>query len=130
MDKINKKVLVVEDEEVLRRALVDNLNSEGFNVISAANGEEGLELALKESPDLILVDIVMPQMDGIVMAQKIRAQKGDVIPMIILTNFDDPEHVRRAVESNIFDYFIKSEWRIKDVMIAVKKKLGLRNHHS
>lgn len=130
MDTTTKKILVVEDEDVLRNTLVDNLTAEGFNVISAVNGEEGLAMALKENPDLILVDIVMPQMDGIVMAQKIKAQKGDRVPMIILTNFDDPEHIRRAVDSNIFDYFVKTEWRIQDIMTAVKKKLGLKNHSS
>lgn len=124
MDTTKKKILVVEDEEALRMSLVDSLKSEGFDVVSAVNGEEGLAMALKESPDLILLDIVMPQMDGIVMAQKLKAEKGDKIPMIILTNFDDPEHVRRAVESNIFDYFVKSDWRIKDVIAAVRKKLN------
>lgn len=124
MDTTNKKILVVEDEEALRMSLVDSLKAEGFDVVSAVNGEEGVSVALKENPDLILLDIVMPQMDGIVMAQKLRAEKGDKVPMIILTNFDDPEHIKRAVESNIFDYFIKSDWRIKDVIAAVRKKLN------
>jgi len=124
MNEKDKKILVVEDEEALRMSLVDSLTSEGFTVVSATNGEEGIEVAHKENPDLILLDIVMPQMDGIVMAQKLKAEKGDKIPMIILTNFDDPDHVRRAVESNIFDYFVKSDWRIKDIITAVRKKLN------
>lgn len=124
MNEKDKKILVVEDEEALRMSLVDSLTEEGFTVVSAVNGEEGLAQAHKENPDLILLDIVMPQMDGIVMAQKLKAEKGDKIPMIILTNFDDPDHVRRAVESNIFDYFVKSDWRIKDIIAAVRKKLN------
>ena len=68
----NKKlVLVAEDEKILRDALRLKLVSEGFSVLEAKNGEEGLEIALKEKPDLMLVDIVMPVMDGLTMLQKI-----------------------------------------------------------
>lgn len=71
--KKSKTILVVEDQIPILQILVYRFDSEGFNVIEAKNGKDGLELALKEHPDLILLDIILPKLDGIEMLKKLRA---------------------------------------------------------
>ncbi len=72
MDTQTKKILVVEDDVPELNALRDKFTREGFSILTAKNGEEGLAIALREHPDLILLDIIMPVMDGITMLVKLR----------------------------------------------------------
>jgi len=66
-------IAVIEDEEVIARPLIEELESAGFDVIKASDGKEGLDMVLKEKPDLILLDIVMPNLDGMTMMHMLRA---------------------------------------------------------
>ena len=127
----NKKMFtieVVEDEETLRNVLRDKLTLEGFNVIEAKNGEEGLETALSMHPDLILLDIVMPKMDGITMMQKLRQQNewGKKIPIILLTNLSaDDEKINKAIaEYEPAYYIVKSNWSIGDLVDKIRERLS------
>ena len=74
--KIDKKILIVEDETPLRNAVSDILTFEGFGVLQAKNGQEGLDIALAEHPDLIVLDIMMPVMDGMASLRKIREDES------------------------------------------------------
>jgi len=115
-----KKILIVEDETSLRNALRDKFTWEGFAVIEAKNGEEGLEIALREHPDLILFDIVMPVMDGMTMISKIRIDAwGKDAKVIVLTNLSDV-----AIAHGSYDYLVKSDWKIEDVVARVRERLG------
>ena len=67
-----KKILIVEDEEIMLKALVEKFSSEGFEVVQAIDGEEGLKKALCEKPDIILLDILLPKMDGMAVLKKLR----------------------------------------------------------
>ncbi len=126
MQPQSKKILIVEDEQDMRQALVDELTHEGFQILEARNGKEGLESALKEHPDLILLDIVMPVMDGMTMMKKLReSENGKDIPVIMLTNLSDVEKISNALEFEIYDYLVKSNWKIEDVADRVRKKLGI-----
>ena len=119
-----KTVLIVEDEAPMQLALNDILVFEGFSVLEAKNGEEGLEMALKEHPDLILLDILMPQMNGLVMLKKLREDEwGKKAEVIILTNYDEKEYVATALENNTYDYFIKTDIKITEVIKKIKEKL-------
>ena len=121
-----KTILIAEDEQNMRQTLVDAFRREGFNVLEAKNGKEGLDKALGEHPDLILLDIVMPEMDGMTMLKKLREdERGRDIPIIMLTNFSDVEKVTNALESGVYEYLVKSDWKIEDVVLRVKEKLGL-----
>lgn len=120
-----KKILIVEDEETLIKVLEDKFSEEGFEVIQAVNGAEGLDKALKEKPDLILLDIVMPVMDGLTMLGKLRQDAwGKNAKVILLTNLSDSEQVARAFEHNVHDYLIKTDWKISDLIEKVKEKMG------
>src|SRR3989344_7511790 len=119
-----KKVLVVDDETPLRKALCDKLVLEGFVALEAINGEIGLERALLERPHINLLDIVMPKMDGITMARELRKDEwGKYVPIIIMTNLSDMEKVQQAMESEIFEYLIKSDIPMEHILGKVKEVL-------
>lgn len=121
-----KKILVIEDEAPLSQVLIDKLTSVGFSVLGAKNGEEGLALALKEHPDLILLDIIMPVMDGMTMLYELRKDSwGNSVPVILLTNLSDAERVAEALKLKVYDFLVKSDWKLEDLVIKVKEKFSL-----
>ncbi|PIT92875.1 MAG: hypothetical protein COU08_00125 [Candidatus Harrisonbacteria bacterium CG10_big_fil_rev_8_21_14_0_10_42_17] len=132
MNHYQKKALiveVVEDDKALSLSLSDNLKKEGIGVIVVGNGEEGLAIAIKEKPDLILLDILMPKMDGMTMLRKLRAlnEWGKHVPVIILTNLssNDEKRMRDVTELEPTYYLEKVDWKICDVLEKVKDRLGL-----
>jgi len=125
MTEKTKTILIVEDEAPLRQALADKLGREGFTVLEAVNGENGLERALKGHPDLILLDIAMPVMDGIAMLKELRKDKwGKGVLVIILTNYSATEKVSEVLEGGAHDYIVKSD-RLEDIIRLIKQKLDL-----
>ncbi len=126
MDNQVKKILIVEDDQLLIKILFDEFEKNNFKVFLASNGQEGLEKALYEKPDLILLDIVMPIMDGLTMLKKLRAQKeGASIPVMILTNLSGAETIEKGVQSGSYDFLVKANWDLKDIVNKVKSKLGV-----
>jgi len=120
----SKTILIVEDEVSLRHALRDKLTHEGFSVSEAKNGAEGLKSALRDKPDLILLDIIMPKMDGMTMLKKLRIDKwGKDAKVIILTNLSDSQKVADAMAQGSYDYLVKSDWKIEDVIKRVNERL-------
>lgn len=123
---IDKKILVIEDDLSLAGALIAKLDLEGFVTMNAKNGEEGLELALSNHPDLILLDIIMPKMDGITMLKKLRADSwGKDAPVVILSNLSDADKNIDVVDSSAQAYLIKSDWTLQDVVSKVKEILKI-----
>ncbi|TSC61438.1 MAG: two-component system, OmpR family, alkaline phosphatase synthesis response regulator PhoP [Parcubacteria group bacterium Greene0416_14] len=122
----NKKtILIVEDEESLSRVLVDGLTQEDFATRTAKNGEEGLEVALREHPDLILLDIIMPVMDGMTMLDKLRKDVwGKNAKIIVLTNLDSNEKIAESIRHGAYDYLVKTDWKIEDVIAKVRERLA------
>ncbi len=120
------KILIVEDEIFLLKSLADEFTAAGFEVFQAKNGEEGLRLATNNFPDLIMIDILMPKMDGITMLKKIREQeKNKKTPVIVLTNLSDTETITKALENGAYDYLVKSDWEPKTLVKRVKEKLNI-----
>ena len=128
MSKINKTILVVEDEVAMLQALSTKLELEGFKVLKAENGEKGLEIALKEHPDLIMLDILMPKMNGIEVLKKIRDDQswGAEVLVIMLSNLSDADSVSKVAEHGVYDFLVKTDWRLDDVSKFVKNKLGIK----
>lgn len=123
----NKKtVLVVEDETALRNVLVDKLTQEGFTVIGAVNGEEGLKVALAKHPSLILLDIFMPIMDGITMLAKLRSADawGKHVTVLVLTNSIDAQTISKVSGMGTTDFLIKSEWSLEALMARIRERLA------
>jgi DNA-binding response OmpR family regulator len=121
MNKQGKKILIVEDEQSLLEALKVVLKKEGFRLDEALNGEEGFARIEEDIPDLVLLDLKMPKMDGIQLLEKIRGhEKYKDIPVLILTNYDDIEQISRSVQLGIKGYLVKADWDIDDVVQKVK----------
>jgi len=121
---MKKTILIVDDEPALLIALVDKFTRAGFTVIIAENGREGLKLAFKNHPDLILLDIIMPIMDGTTMLDKLRKDAwGKHAKVILLTNLSDPGKITKSLKRTVNGYLVKSDWKIKDVVKQVNEKL-------
>lgn len=122
MDQEKKhKILIVEDEKILGGILANKFKEEGLLVSVATDGEEGLKAAFLEHPDLILLDIVMPVMDGITMLKKLREDSwGKGAKVMILTNLSDSEKVSQAMEQGSYDYLIKTDWQMEELVQKVK----------
>ncbi|MEI6691025.1 MAG: response regulator [bacterium] len=117
-----KHVLVVDDEKLLLQALVDKLTRAGFVVSTASNGKEGLEAALTSQPDLIVLDIVMPLMDGLTMLTKLRNDHwGKSAKVIILTNLYDPRKITPSLLSTVSDSIVKSDCPLSKVVERIEK---------
>lgn len=126
MIKSEKKVLIVEDEAPLRDLLVKELNREGVNALGARDGEDGLAVSLKEHPNLILLDILMPKKDGLEMLKELRGDAwGKEVEVVLLTNLNESDKIVAALEQGAREYLVKSDWKIEDVIAMVRKKLGV-----
>ena len=115
------KVLVVEDEEILLTALKEELLSGGYEVEGAGDGEDGLEKVKSFQPQLILLDLVMPKMDGMEMLQRLKADSSmRDIPVVILTNLSDYERISQALSLGAMDYLVKANYKLEDLLDKVK----------
>lgn len=120
------KLLIIEDEQALSSLLADKFRADGFEVMLASDGQEGLKLALDWKPDIILLDIIMPKMDGMTMLHKLREHEdGKKVQVILLTNLSDTDKVYDAMSHGVFDYLVKSNWEIDDLVREVRAKMAL-----
>lgn len=120
-----KKILVVEDEDNSRRMIIDILTLHGYSAISAADGKDGIKMALKDMPDMIICDVKMPRTDGYAVLKKIqKTKKTSSLPFIFLTGMADRKEIRKGMESGADDYITKpftDDELIKAVRIQFKK---------
>ncbi len=129
MEKIVKgkfKIAVIEDEEIVSKSLKGELEDAGFEVIVAVDGEQGLKLILKEMPDLVLLDIVMPKMDGMTMMRKLResGEYGKHVPIIFLTNLNADDKIMGDIAKGEPSYYlVKANYEVADVVERVKRSL-------
>jgi len=123
---MKKTILIIEDELPMLKALSDKFTLEGFEIMEAKDGAEGLEAAISKKPDLIILDIFMPVMDGRVMFEKLRQDAwGKTVPVIILTNLNpDDKTLDELMKNGPSYYFIKSKWKLEELVAKVKKELG------
>jgi len=124
---MSKKILLIEDEKILSEMYETRLKKEGFEVINTRDAEGGLELIKKEKPDLILLDLLLPGMQG---QEALRVLKEDPktkdIPVIIFSNYDTPE-VRKEAEKYGVRYILKANITTRDLVELVKKEMGETN---
>lgn len=117
-----KKILILEDDDFLREMYKSKLKLENFQVEAVANGEQGLRKIEKFFPDLILLDILMPKIDGFEFLEKMRAQKKyQKIPVILLTNLWSKEAVDKGFKLGAIDYLIKAHFIPSEVIQKIKK---------
>lgn len=119
-----KTILFIEDESVLQKTLGDFLTKEGYEMMSALDGEAGLALAQKKIPDLILLDLILPKVNGFEVLEKLKQdEKTKNIPIIITTNLEDMNSVQRAIESGADTYLVKANYSLKEVAEKIRKIL-------
>ncbi len=120
----SKKILLIEDENIIVELLGKKLRKEGYEVIIARDGEEGLEKMREQNPDLILLDIVMPKKDGLEVLKEMMADdKVNGIPVVIISNSGQPVELKRAKELGVRDWLIKTEFDPQEVLEKVEKNL-------
>ena len=129
MKQNEAKILVIEDEAAILKIFSYKLTSVGFNVITAANGKDGLDMAISQTPDIILLDILMPVMDGLTMLQNLRKANdyGKKVPVIFVTNLSasDEEIIKKVAETEPIYYFVKIDMKMDDLISTIKKQLKI-----
>ena len=122
---MDKKILFIEDEKSLQEILGQALKQNGFEVKEALNGQDGLDLVEKFGPDLILLDLILPKINGFEVLEKIKSsEKTKNIPVIILTNLENSADIQRALELGAFDYLVKSNYSLNKIINKVKGVLS------
>lgn len=120
-----KKILIVEDDKNYQRILTEKLTLEGFDIKVAENGEEGLIAIREYAPDLILLDIIMPKMDGITMLKSLAVSDPKMAERImVLTNLSDNKTISQAIENGSYSFLIKSNWSVADLVKKIREKLS------
>lgn len=124
MKNKNKKILVVEDEATLQKALTEALTCDDYDVLNAFDGVRGVELASEKIPDLILLDIILPKMDGFEVLKKLKENENTSdIPIIILTNLSDADNIQKTLNLGATTYLVKADFHLDDVLKKIKEIL-------
>lgn len=119
-----KTILFVEDEPTLQKLVGRFLEKEGYQVISALNGETGLNLSRKMNPDLILLDLILPKKDGFEVLEELkRDDQTKDIPVIILTNLESSNDVEKALSLGATTYLVKANYELAEVVKKIKETL-------
>lgn len=125
-DSRAKKILIMEDDKFLSEMYSTKLKEAGFEIITADDGEEGLRLIKEKNPDLVLLDIVLPRMDGFEVLQNLKKDKNlKNILVVALTNLGQKEEVEKGIKLGADDYIIKAHFTPTEVVAKVKKMLDL-----
>ncbi|HLC76380.1 MAG TPA: response regulator [Candidatus Peribacterales bacterium] len=114
-----KRILIIEDEKPLSHALKLKLSHEGYSVSIAEDGEAGLKIAQSEDFDLVLIDIIMPKMDGFTVLAKLH-ESGKTSNVIVLSNLGQKEDMEKAKEMGVSNYLVKSNTPISRIVDAIK----------
>jgi DNA-binding response OmpR family regulator len=118
------KILFIEDEPGLQKTVGEILRQEGFEILEALDGETGVEIATKEKPDLVLLDLILPKKDGfeVLKALKENPETKD-IKVIVLTNLETSSDVEKALELGATNYLVKANYELEEVVQKVKDLL-------
>ncbi|MBI5729080.1 MAG: response regulator [Candidatus Magasanikbacteria bacterium] len=126
MENNKVHVLLVEDDVFLAGIYQKKFEMEGYKISTAENGEKGLADAKKKKPDIILLDILLPKMDGFTVLQNLKADTATKnIPVILLTNLGQKDDVEKGLEAGAADYLIKAHFKPSEIVDKVKKVLRL-----
>ncbi|HLE44285.1 MAG TPA: response regulator [Methylomirabilota bacterium] len=118
------RILLAEDDRFLRKAAEATLRQNGFTVLTAVDGEEALRLARAEAPDLVLLDLIMPKMQGFEVLRTLKQDPATAgIPVIVLSNLGQDSDVQRALEAGAAAYLIKANLPLHDLVLRVRATL-------
>ena len=119
-----KKILIIEDDKFLRELITQKLFKEGYEVSEAVDGEEGLKKLKEEKPDLVLLDLILPGIDGFEVLARTREESTlSSIPVIILSNLGQKEDVEKGLKMGAVDYLIKAHFTPGEIIEKIKAAL-------
>ena len=117
-----KKILIIEDESVLQKTLGEVLSQQGYEILSALDGEVGLKLAQSKKPDLILLDLILPKIHGFDVLKKIKDNpETKEIPVIVLTNLESIEDIEKAIKLGATTYLVKANYSLEELTMKVNQ---------
>jgi DNA-binding response OmpR family regulator len=120
-----KKILIIEDDKFLRDLMEKKLLNSDYEVVTAEDGSSGLEMVVSESPDLVLLDILLPTMSGWeVLAKLTQSPKTENVPVVLLTNLGDQNDIERGLKLGVKDYIIKANFTPAEIVEKIKQCLG------
>jgi CheY-like chemotaxis protein len=117
-----KRILLAEDDRFLRKAAEAVLRRHGLTVIAAADGEQALDLARRELPDLVLLDLIMPKLQGFEVLRRLKQDPATApIPVMVLSNLSQERDIQQAMEAGALAYFVKSNLSLEDLVKRVEE---------
>jgi CheY-like chemotaxis protein len=120
-----QKILVAEDDKLIINTLCEALKTAGYETVTAYDGEEAIAKCKEAKPDLLLLDIMMPKLDGISVLWELKANPETAgLPVVVLTNIGDVDTISKIVEAGAVDYLLKSDQSMDDVVQKVKDVLS------
>jgi DNA-binding response OmpR family regulator len=122
------KILLAEDEEMISTAYKEGFSYLGYDIVVACDGAEAIEAIKASMPDILLLDVIMPTMNGFEALEVIRANsKLKTLPIVMLTNLSQPSDRQRALELGATDYLIKSDITLKELVVRILEVLAKAN---
>ena len=119
---MKQKILIVEDDTILSKVITEELQEAGFEVIQAFDGEKGLEMTKEQKPNLVLLDIMMPKMNGLEVLESLKNNsETQNIPVFILTVLGADEDIRKGLELGAKDYIVKSQHAVSEIVEKIDK---------
>ncbi len=124
MNNAKTILLIIEDEDPILSALTTEFTKTNYNVLNAKDGKSGLDMAIQNIPDIILLDLGLPIMDGLSALRELRkTDVGKNIKVIVLSNSTDAQKLKEATELGAIDYIIKSDWELSEIINRVNREL-------
>lgn len=123
------KIVCAEDDKLISASLIEGFKAAGFDANPAYDGEEAIAKIKEIQPDVVLLDIMMPKLDGLGVVWELKANPETAnLPVVMLTNLSDPETVSKILEAGITDYLLKSEQTIDQIIEKVKEVMARAPH--
>lgn len=123
------KIALVEDDEILSKVVYEELKEAGFDVSKASDGKTGVKLVKAKKPDLVLLDIIMPKLDGFGVLKEIKSDPNTAsIPVIVLTMLGSDEDIKKGLQLGANDYIVKSQHAVAEVVEKVQEFFGMESH--
>lgn len=126
-----RKILIIDDDKIFVKIFRDTMHkthASEYEIVSAENGEDGLEKIEESRPDLIVVDLKMPKMGGLEFLKILKEKKYDPpISVLISSNFSDPEHISEGLEFGVAGYVVKSDYSMESIVQRIDDVLGVKH---
>ncbi|OGG08918.1 hypothetical protein A2154_02960 [Candidatus Gottesmanbacteria bacterium RBG_16_43_7] len=117
-----KKILIIEDDPLIVKIYSTRLKADGYNVISAENGEEGIKVAEEQNPDVVVLDVMMPRVDGFAVLERLRKnEKLHRVPILIYSNLSNEEEIERAKKLDVTEFLVKANLSPTQMVAKIKQ---------